>query len=144
MYSHCHLEKKESKRVLANRMTIGTSIGSRMSQHVRKPSLVLIKANIPSFLMLLHTNLKSIIKIILFRVYFRISLKRGQMHCGKFQEGSNPNSKGGNPILNTGKANCQGGHKSIPRGGESTPSLPPEINPTFANLYVCIIVGERT
>ena len=62
MYSHCHLEKKESKRVLANRMTIGTSIGSRMSQHVRKPSLVLIKANIPSFLMLLHTNLKSIIK----------------------------------------------------------------------------------
>ena len=43
------------------------------------------------------------------RVYFRISLKRGQTHCGKFQEGANPNPKGGNPILNIGKANCQVG-----------------------------------
>ena len=37
------------------------------------------------------------------------------------QEGANPNPRGGNPILNIG--NCQGG-KSIPRGGESTPSPP--------------------
>ena len=29
------------------------------------------------------------------RVDFRISLKRGQKHCGKFQEGTNPNPKGG-------------------------------------------------
>ena len=29
------------------------------------------------------------------RVYFRISLKRGQMHCCKFQEEANPNPKGG-------------------------------------------------
>ena len=27
--------------------------------------------------------------------YFRISLKRGQTHRGKFQEGANPNPKGG-------------------------------------------------
>ena len=29
------------------------------------------------------------------RVYFRISLKRGKTHCGKFEEGANPNPKGG-------------------------------------------------
>ena len=75
------------------------------------------------------------------RVYFRISLKRERTHCGKFQEGANPNPKGGggNYILNIGKANCQGEggwSKSIPRRGESTPSpLPPEINPA---LYVPI------
>ena len=52
------------------------------------------------------------------------------MHCGKFQEGANPNPKGGNPILNIGKANCQGGGgKSIPRGGRKHPLAPPEINP---------------
>jgi hypothetical protein len=37
---------------------------------------------------------------------------------------------GGNPILRIGKANFQGGGKSIPRGGRKHPlALPPEINP---------------
>ena len=54
------------------------------------------------------------------------------MHCGKFQEGASPNPKGGSPILNIGKANCQGGGENTPGGGggDSTPSPPPpEINP---------------
>ena len=70
------------------------------------------------------------------RVYFRISLKRERTHCGKFQEGANPNPKGGgggNYILNIGKANCQGeggGANQSQEGGESTPlPPPPEINP---------------
>ena len=54
--------------------------------------------------------------------YFRISLKRGQTHRGKFQEGAKPNPKGGsNPMLKIGKANCQG-------GGAKAPPHPPEIN----------------
>ena len=64
------------------------------------------------------------------RIYFRISLKSGQMHCGKFQEGANPNPKGGNPILNIGKANCQGGGgANQSQEGVKAPPHPPEINP---------------
>jgi hypothetical protein len=48
-------------------------------------------------------------ELIVNRVYFRISLKKGQTHRSKFQ------GVGG------------GGQIQIPRGGESTP--PPEINP---------------
>ena len=52
------------------------------------------------------------------------NFKRGQIQILR---------EGGNPRLIIGKANCQGaggGSKSIPRGGESTPSPPPpEINP---------------
>ena len=60
------------------------------------------------------------------RVYFRISLKRGQIQI----------ISGGNPILNIGKANCQGGGgKSIPRGGKSTPSPPPPNKPWKESIY---------
>ena len=38
---------------------------------------------------------------------FQDFAQEGQTHCGKFQEGANPNPKGGHPILNIGKANCQ-------------------------------------
>ena len=76
------------------------------------------------------------------RVYFRISLKRGQTHCGKFQEGANPNPKGGKPIFNIGKANCQG-RQINPKRGRKHPLAPPEINPdvcigvyVFQGLYL--------
>ena len=58
---------------------------------------------------------------------FQDLLKKGRTHCGKFQERANPNPKGGggNPILNIGKANCQGGGgKSIPMGGAKAPPRP--------------------
>ena len=42
------------------------------------------------------------------RVYFRISLKRGQAHCGKFQ------IQGGQQYIKYRKANCQGGHPLAP------------------------------
>ena len=48
-----------------------------------------------------------------------------------FKRGQFQILRGSNPILNIGKANYQGGGKSIPRGGESTPSPPPEINPVI-------------
>ena len=57
-----------------------------------------------------------------------ILLKWGQMHCGKFQEGANPKG-GGNPILNIGKANCQGGGQINPKRGRKHPLAHPEINP---------------
>jgi hypothetical protein len=62
------------------------------------------------------------------RVYFRISLKRGQTHRSKLQGGggANINPRRGNPTLNIGKANLQRGIN--PKGGKSTP-CPPEINP---------------
>ena len=51
------------------------------------------------------------------------------MHCGKFQEGANPNPKrGGNPILNIGRAYCHGEGEINPGGGggrKSTPLPPP-------------------
>ena len=62
------------------------------------------------------------------RVYFRISLKRGQIHSGGFQEGANPN--GGNPIFKYREANCQGQGQG---GGDPRP-LPPEINPVIPSL----------
>ena len=67
--------------------------------------------------------------------YFRFSLKRGQTNCGKFQEGANPNPKGGNPILNIGKANCQGGGgKSIPGEGEGAKAPPHPRNKRWQNF----------
>ena len=61
--------------------------------------------------------------------HFRISLKRGQMHSGKFQEGTNPNPKGGggNHISNILKVtcNCQGGED------KSTPWPPPPRNKSW-------------
>ena len=62
------------------------------------------------------------------RVYFRISLKRGQTYCGKFQEGQIQILRGGQPILNTGKANYQG-------GGTKTPPRPPWNKPWFDEVF---------
>jgi hypothetical protein len=57
------------------------------------------------------------------RVYFRILLKRGQTHRSKLQwgGGANTNPSGGNPILNIGEANFQGGANQTQGGAESTP-----------------------
>ena len=47
------------------------------------------------------------------------------MHCGKFQEGANPNPKGGTPYyLNIGRTNCQGGANQSREGAEAPPHPP--------------------
>ena len=56
------------------------------------------------------------------RVYFRISLKRGQTHCGEFQEGANPNPKGG--------------------GGKSTPLPPPPEITLYCIILLCKLPEE--
>ena len=59
-------------------------------------------------------------------VYFRISLKRGQMPSDKIQGiGANTNPRG-SPILKVGKANCY----AVGEGDKSTP-YPPEMNPAW-------------
>ena len=60
------------------------------------------------------------------------------MHCSKFQEGANQNPKGGNPILNIGRANCQGGANQSQGRGAKAPPRPPEINPVDIATKLCL------
>ena len=54
------------------------------------------------------------------RVYFRILLKRGHTHSGRFQEGANPNPIGTTPYKIIGKANFRrGGGANQSQGGKS-------------------------
>ena len=57
------------------------------------------------------------------RVYFGISLKRWANALWHISRVGKSKSMVGNPILNIGKANCQGGE------GVKAPPAPPEINP---------------
>ena len=63
------------------------------------------------------------------QIYFRILLRGGKIHNGKFQVGANINPREGDHILNIGIASC---HREE---GESTP-CPPEINPVYHILLL--------
>ena len=59
------------------------------------------------------------------RVYFKISLKRGKTHCGKFQEGANPNPKGEQPHIKYRESQLPGGGQINPKEGQMHSLAPP-------------------
>ena len=65
------------------------------------------------------TNYK---KAYMFRVYFRILLKRGQTHSSKFQEGQIQIQGRGQSHIQYRETNCQGGSQKYPLRPPPPPS----------------------